>query len=166
MKIVRETILKVMFVISIFILGWFAGNLFLNLNTQIPLPIQHNGKEIASPSDWVKEEQIHVYSDRIIIDLKDAEWASFSDTNSMDPLIDETSNAIEIIPSSADDIHVGDIVSYKTEFADGIIIHRVVDIGEDELGKYFILRGDNNPVNDPEKVRFSQIQRVLVGIIY
>jgi len=163
---VRETILKVMFVISIFILGWFAGNLFLNLNTQIPLPIQHNGKEIASPSDWVKEEQIHVYSDRIIIDLKDAEWASFSDTNSMDPLIDETSNAIEIIPSSADDIHVGDIVSYKTEFADGIIIHRVVDIGEDELGKYFILRGDNNPVNDPEKVRFSQIQRVLVGIIY
>ncbi|RLE38528.1 hypothetical protein DRJ17_03745 [Candidatus Woesearchaeota archaeon] len=162
----RETILKVMFVISIFILGWFAGNLFLNLNTQIPLPIQHNGKEIASPSDWVKEEQIHVYSDRIIIDLKDAEWASFSDTNSMDPLIDETSNAIEIIPSSADDIHVGDIVSYKTEFADGIIIHRVVDIGEDELGKYFILRGDNNPVNDPEKVRFSQIQRVLVGIIY
>ncbi len=125
-----------------------------------------DSEDVPSPSDWVKEEQIKVYNDRIVIDLKNAEWASFTDTNSMDPVIDSTANAIEIVPNSEREINVGDVVSYKSKYADSIIIHRVVKKDKDRNGTYFIMKGDNNPYNDPEKVRFGQIQRVLVAIIY
>ncbi|MFC2134860.1 hypothetical protein ACFLTH_09600 [Bacteroidota bacterium] len=122
--------------------------------------------EQPSPSDWVKNEQIEVYSDRVILDIKDAQWAVFTNTNSMDPIFDETSNGIEIVPKSEADISIGDIVSYNSEYADGSIIHRVIYKGQDEQGTYFIMKGDNNPTSDPGKVRFSQMNRVLVAVIY
>ena len=122
--------------------------------------------EQISPFDHIKENQIHVFQDRIIIDLKDAEWARFTDTNSMDPVIDANSHAIEIIPISTNQIHEGDIVSYKSKYAEGTIIHRVVEIGEDEEGWYCRMKGDNNKMQDPGKIRFEQIERVVVAIIY
>jgi hypothetical protein len=122
--------------------------------------------EKVSPSDRIKENQIHVYNNRVVIDIKNPEWASFTDTNSMDPVFDYGSNAIEIVPQSSDEIEAGDIVSYSSKYASGIIIHRVIKIGTDEQGWYAILKGDNNEQPDPGRVRFSQIRRVLVAIIY
>lgn len=174
-------ILRFLTVSSIFLVGMLSGVALsgLDLNSITGNSITEtagelinsfqNGpisKEIASPSDWIKENQIEVYSDRIIIDLKDAEWASFTNTNSMDPVIDEHANAIQIIPKSEADINVGDIISYESEYAEGTIIHRVIYKGKDELGTYFVMKGDNNPASDPGKVRFSQIRRVTVAIIY
>ena len=123
-------------------------------------------KERQSPSDIIKENQIHVYKDRIVIDLEGAVWSRFTDTNSMDPLFDAGSNGIEVIPSSAEQIEVGDIISYRSEYADGVIIHRVIEKGEDSEGTYFIVKGDNNASADPGKIRFGQIEGVLVGILY
>ena len=123
-------------------------------------------KEVTSPYDRIKEEQIHVYNDKVVIDLNDAEWASFTDTNSMDPVLDEGTNAIEIVPKSYNEIHTGDIVSYKSSYVDGTIIHRVKSIGYDPEGWYAIMKGDNNPTEDPEKVRFEQVKRIVVAIIY
>ena len=122
--------------------------------------------ERPSPSDRIKENQIKVYEDKVVIQINNAKWAGFTDTNSMDPLLDEDSNAIQIIPESEDEILVGDIITYESELMDGLIIHRVIVISEDEQGKYFIAKGDNNPDPDPEKIRFSQIKRILVGILY
>ena len=122
--------------------------------------------EKPSPKDRISEDQIRVTKDRIEINLKDAQWASFTDTNSMDPIIDSEAHAIEIIPEKEKDIQVGDIVAYESEYADGSTIHRVIYKGEDEKGTYFIMKGDNNPTSDPGRVRFSQITRVVVAIIY
>lgn len=129
-------------------------------------PIEFINKEQPSPSDWIKEDQIQVLDDKVIINLNNPKWAKFTDTNSMDPLFDSTANAIEITPTSEEDIQLGDVVSYKSELVEGIIIHRVIKIDKDENGTYFTLKGDNNNYSDPEKVRFNQIQRVLVAIIY
>lgn len=123
-------------------------------------------KEQNSPYDRITEDQIKVYNDRVIIYLTDPEWASFTDTNSMDPVIDIGANAIEIVPKSEDQIHVGDIVSYDSDYADGTIIHRVVEINHDSDGWYARMKGDNLENIDPGKIRFDQIERVLVGIIY
>ncbi|MBD3203134.1 hypothetical protein GF327_02490 [Candidatus Woesearchaeota archaeon] len=125
-----------------------------------------SNEERPSPYDWIKQDQIHVGNKNIVIDLENAEWAEFTDTNSMDPVIDESAHAIEIVPEKPSDVHIGDIVSYKSSFTDGTIIHRVVRIGFDKKGWYAVFKGDNNPREDPEKVRFSQIRRILVAIIY
>jgi len=114
----------------------------------------------------IKESQIKVYKDKVIIEIEDAQWASFEDTNSMDPIIDEGANAIQIVPKSYNDVHIGDIISYESEYADGIFIHRVVKVGFDPDGWYCIAKGDNNPEPDPGKIRFFQIKKVVIAIIY
>ena len=158
---------QIIVVLLAFMLGLIFNDAYSELSSlERPLSLFQEGIEKYSPSDWIKEDQIKVYNDRVIIDLKDAEWASFTDTNSMDPVLDETANAIEIIPKSTEDIHVGDIISYNSDYADGTIIHRVIKIGKDNKGWYCIVKGDNNQNPDPGKIRFSQIKRILVAIIY
>jgi len=127
---------------------------------QIPLSL--GGEELSSPTDWIKEEQIQVYEKRVIIDLEGAKWATFTNTNSMDPVLDETAHALEIPPS--ENIEVGDIISYQTPY--GIIVHRVVEKGIDEKGLYYLVKGDNNNLIDPFKVRFDDIVGVVVMIVY
>ena len=121
--------------------------------------------EQISPADHIKEDQIRVEGDKVVITIKNARLAAFANTNSMDPLLDETSNAIQIIPESPDQIHTGDIISYNSVQGD-VVIHRVVDIGEDEEGIFYITKGDNNSRPDDELVRFWQVRFITVGIIY
>jgi len=131
------------------------------------LSIVRSGRSIErpSPGDHIKESQIKVFSDKIELDIENAVWSTFTNTNSMDPFLDEGANGIEIIPQDENEVQIGDIISYKAKNG-GIIIHRVINTSKDSKGKYFIVKGDNNPFQDPEKVRFSQIQGILVGIIY
>lgn len=158
--------------LTIFMLGWVAGSIFSNYNyigTEKPLSIGvllGFSPELRSPSDHISESRIHVLDDKVVLDIKGAQWASFTDTNSMDPLIDKGANSIEIKPNGDDEINIGDIISFRTEFDDGIIIHRVVGIGEDAEGKYYLTKGDNNPTIDPGKVRFKDVNGLVVGVIY
>jgi len=104
------------------------------------------------------------YKDRIVIELPNVEWAEFTDTNSMDPFIDSESNSLELRPSSSSQLKVGDIISYRYE--DSYIVHRIVQIGNDDKGWYALTKGDNNKKIDPDRVRFNQIHGVLVAILY
>lgn len=132
-------------------------------DAQIPGSL-FGGKELSSPGDWITEEQIKVYPQRIILDVEGASWASFTNTNSMDPYFDETAHAIEVKPADPEQINVGDIISYKTVY--GILVHRVIEVGEDKDGIYYFVKGDNNRLTDPFKVRFEDVQGVVVAIIY
>ncbi len=152
-----------------FSLGFVLASL-TNEFVRYPVSFDSITKRIAqeklSPSDHITKDKIHVYEDKIIINISNAIWSEFADTNSMDPLLDVTANGIEIRPKSAEQISVGDIISYKSDKLGGVVIHRVIEKGEDEKGTYFVVKGDNNPVSDPEKVRFDQVQGILVGVIY
>lgn len=157
-------------------LGWLANSTYpiVLANSATPFqtfmlyeePSAPSAKERNSPYDHIKESQIKVFNDKVIIDIQDPEWAAFTDTNSMDPVIDAGANAIEIIPKTEDQIHLGDIIAYNSVYADGSIIHRVTNIGQDKQGWYCKVKGDNNKLKDPGKIRFNQIQRVVVAIIY
>jgi hypothetical protein len=182
---------KVLLIICVFFLGIIATNIYsyyASAQTDLQLPenngdgsyeyqtqnilsralsmLHETGNEVASPLNRVSEDQILVTNEKVVLNIKGAEWASFTDTNSMDPVIDAGAHAIEIVPTSEDNVQVGDIVAYKSEYAEGTIIHRVVFKAQDEKGTYFVLKGDNNPINDPGKIRFEQIKRVVVAIIY
>lgn len=123
-------------------------------------------EERESPFDHVKEHDIRVLKNRIQLNIADVEWSQFTDTNSMDPVIDIGANGIYIVPKSSDGLHVGDIVSYESEFIEGFIVHRIIFIGNDAQGWYSTLKGDNLPEPDPGKIRFKQIKRLLIGIVY
>ncbi|MBN2053064.1 signal peptidase I [Candidatus Woesearchaeota archaeon] len=182
---------KILLIICVFLLGVLAANIYAYYSAEhneLQLPennggggyeyqnsnalsralamLQETGNEIASPASRIAEDNIMVLKDKVVLNIQDAEWAYFTDTNSMDPVIDEGAHAIEVVPKTEGEIKVGDIVAYESEYAEGTIIHRVVFKGEDEQGTYFTLKGDNNPVNDPGRIRFSQIKSVVVAIIY
>ena len=168
-----ETIEKVILVCIIFVAGMLASALYQQAsaaNQEVPTATSAfaSNEPIPqqSPSDWVPESNIQVMNDKITLNLQHAQWAKFTDTHSMEPVLSATANAIEIVPASESQIKVGDIVSYASDYASGTIIHRVIAKESDDQGTYFILKGDNNPTSDPGKVRFSQIKRVVVAIIY
>lgn len=122
-----------------------------------------------SPFDHVKESQIKVFKSEVKIEIKNVVWSKFTATHSMDPLLDVGANGLHIIPTSKEQLHVGDIVSYNPTipgYEDMVIIHRIIEIGNDGEGWYSILKGDNLPEVDPGRVRFKQIKRLLIGVIY
>ncbi len=120
--------------------------------------------ERPSPSNWVTKEQIMVYNNHVYLNIKNASWATFTNTNSMDPILDENSHAIEVLPQSEKEIQIGDIISYKTP--KGTFVHRIIFKGTDSKGTYYLVKGDNNPHQDPFKVRFNDINGVIIAIIY
>ena len=172
----------------VFLLGWLSHTFYTDLlpasaeplpaypewdqesgeQTIIAQPAAFGNREKASPADRLKLSNVRVWSDQVIINAplgREFETAIFTNTNSMDPLIDEGTQAIQLVPTSPREIMVGDIISYDAGKY-GIIIHRVIQIGQDENGWYAIVKGDNNPAPDPIKVRFNMIRRVLVGVLY
>lgn len=163
----NKTILAIL--VLVFSLGFVSSSLTNEL-VQYPLTWDSVTKgiatEVQSPEDHITDNQIHVYSDKIVLDVENAIWSEFADTNSMDPLLDIGANGIEIIPKTPEQISVGDVISYESEKLNGIIIHRVISIEEDVNGTYFVVKGDNNPISDPEKVRFEMVKGILVGVIY
>ncbi len=115
------------------------------------------------PTDRINDSQIEIRNDSIIIHIKNASVSRYSNTSSMNPVLDENANGIEVIPASPEDIHVGDIVTYEQDSM--LIVHRVISIGNDANGKYFIVKGDSSEEADG-KIRFEQIKYVLAGILY
>lgn len=163
-------------IISAFILGAISATVLPQTLNQMETP--YNGPtDVISPSDTIKEEDIHVYKNGVAfeiaqgddtylvkLDVHDPSWASIANTESMDPVIDSEANTIRVqVPF--EEIKVGDIITYQHP-TEGKIIHRVVHADNDEFGEYLVLKGDNNPTNDPIKVRADMVLGKVVAIIY
>ncbi len=155
----------------VFCLGWMLNDISSEIGSEQPGIISGSiisvaPKERASPSNIIAENDIHVYNDKIVIDVDDPVWAKFTDTNSMDPVFDQGAHALQIVPTNPEQIQAGDIISFTTKYDSGVIIHRVVETGVDENGWYAVTKGDNNSYKDPGKVRFQNVKKQLIGIIY
>jgi len=62
--------------------------------------------ERLSPADHIKDSQIRVGEDEVVLDIKNAQWSEYLDTNSMDPVLDSGANGIEIIPVNEDEFNI------------------------------------------------------------
>lgn len=117
----------------------------------------------AEPGNWLNENDIEIFPDRVILYVKNAFLSRYADTGSMLPTLGENSNGIKIKPKNSEQINIGDIVTYKDKGI--LVIHRVVGKGSDNKGTYFITKGDNNTETDG-KVYFEDIEYVTIALIY
>jgi len=151
----------------VFLLGFLScAVLFYGLsysNLEVPFATGLVSLNVEAPSDWVSEEDIIIFEDHIELNIANATLSSYAPTGSMKPLFDAGANGIRVRPSGEDDISVGDIISFQQNGM--MIVHRVVEIGEDIDGIYFITQGDNNIISDG-KVRFKDVKWVTVGVIW
>lgn len=117
------------------------------------------------PKDRVERSKIVVTNRSVVLFLDDPSWSEIADTKSMEPVLNYGSHAFGITPESPEGIIVGDIISFTDPYGDSVI-HRIIEIGQDEAGWYAVTKGDANMLEDPFKVRFGQVKRVLVAIVY
>ena len=135
--------------------------------------------ERPSPSNWLPENAVRAWADALPFDKlkvklsqKPKIWLPMiPDTNSMDGAFDIGNNNILIAGTTPADhaklvggLEAGDIAVYRT--ARLYAIHRIVQVGSDNLGKFYRFRGDNNPCADPDRVRENQVLWVSIGTIY
>ncbi len=137
-------------------------------NASIESPFSNQPiKNLQTPTNRIHLDHIQIQDNKLILTYnKNLYLAEYAPTKSMLPLLDKGHNGIEIIPETLRDIKIGDIITYNSKLTHELIVHRVIDIKQDNKGIYFITKGDNNPNIDQEKVRFSQIKFVLIGILY
>ena len=150
----------------VFVLGWLSNTAYSqNFSNNASM---FTSRELISPSDWISDEDISIYENYLNIDMgnREVELAGYADSDSMDPTLDIGANGIEIKPQSEEEIQVGDIITFRPFWSNRLIVHRVIQIGEDEEGWYCITKGDNNILTDPGKLRSEEIESILAIIIY
>ena len=115
--------------------------------------------------DRVSVEQINVQFNKLT--LTGAFTVSgFENTDSMLPIMDYGSNGIYVAYTPDIHLQVGDIVSYYSSRLNATVAHRIVDMGQDRLGAYYVTKGDNLVSRDPQVLREGDIKRVLVGVLW
>jgi len=147
--------IKILYFALIFMVGFLAGWLFIERGI--------TGEVVSEPGDFLINKDVLVYSDEIVVKIPNARLANYKDTGSMIPVLGAGMNGIIVSPESEEDINIGDIVSFWK--GGDIVVHRVVEKEVDALGTYFITKGDRNDFNDG-KIRFEEIEGLLVGVIY
>ncbi len=140
-------------------------NLYFISGFEMPLSLDYFGfsENPSAPFDFINEEQIKIYNDRIVIFIDGASISRYAPTGSMKPVLDKGSNGIRIVPKSEKEIHIGDIITFRKD--NYLIVHRVIDKGTDSEGVYFITKGDNNDISDG-KIRFKDVEYITVGMIW
>lgn len=88
-------------------------------------------------------------------------------TTSMYPTF-TCSDILLIVPARNYNLSVGDIVIFSASFWNDshgtqYIIHRIIEMGNDDLGKYYVTKGDYNVYPDNAKLRDRYITWVVAG---
>jgi len=114
----------------------------------------------------ISRNRIYLYRNKIIIYVDQPFLSTFNNSKSMHPFINMNALGLEIKPKTSEELYIGDIIAFKSKVFNISIIHRIIEIGEDDEGWYAVTKGDNNNRADPGKVRFEDINGMLVGLIY
>lgn len=154
----KEILLIVLFLVFNLILFIYLSN-----NSFTGFSFLSSKEKLSAPYGFINEKDIIVEPGKVTINLSDYVISKYDSSGSMIPVLDKGANGIGIKPKSPDDIHIGDIISFFQE--EDLIVHRVIEKGVDEEGVFFVTKGDNNDFDDG-KIRFSQIDSVLVILIY
>lgn len=137
---------------------------FFLINIQSITGLSIISKEFKqSPPENTPLEKIKITAEKITINIPNARISRYANTNSMAPTLGEDSKGIQIVPSKEEEIKLGSIISFKENGK--LTVHRVIEIGKDSYGTYYITKGDNSPTKD-KKIRFSEIEYLTIGIIW
>jgi len=117
---------------------------------------------LVESTQRVSFNDIKVYPDEIVIEYPGLKYAKIN-SNSMAPVITDKSVVFEKVPSSADEIQIGDIISFYEPSVDSIVLHLVVEIVEQNGTVYYSTKGVANEEVDEWLVPFENVKGIMVG---
>ncbi|MDR1819504.1 MAG: signal peptidase I [Methanobrevibacter sp.] len=107
----------------------------------------------------------------IVVALMLTQHLSVVVSGSMEPLMYrgdivglEKTDFLGIHEFDPNNVKVGDIVVYNSVWFPDPIIHRVIKVTEVNGTKLFIIKGDNNPIEDPYPVQPEQIVARVINL--
>jgi len=104
-------------------------------------------------------DSIEVFADEVKINYPGLTYAKVS-SNSMGPVITDKSVVFEKVPSSPDEIHIGDVISFYEPSVEKIVLHLVVEIID---GSSYVTKGLANDDVDDWLVPFENVKGIMVG---
>ncbi len=153
----------------------FSGAVGSMLVTEISGRMVEDEKKV--PSDWIEgfgffEDFMDTHGEKRL-DGHHIYFSQGRNTGSMYPVIGDGTSLIFKEDFDVYDLAEGDIIDFKKDVNDSLyklsVTHRIIEIGYDREGIYFITKGDNNEIDDTKKygkIRPEQITGVVIGIIY
>jgi len=119
----------------------------------------------------IKKREIIIYAIIIIVGFILTQHLSVVISESMEPVFYkgdivglEKIDFLGFHEFDPEDVKIGDIVVYNAKWFPGPIIHRVINITEENGTKLFTIKGDHNPVHDPLPVKPDQIVAKVITI--
>lgn len=133
-------------------------------NERLELEVSALRQDMPSgPANMLNPEDVWFTPEAVTINVSNAFGSQFLGTGSMEPIINKHSFGIQVTDKKPS---LGDIIAFKSNFSDVIVVHRVIALGQDVEGWFAITKGDNNRMPDPGKRRLEDIVGVTVGILY
>ena len=119
--------------------------------------------------DILNKSEIHVFDDKVVLDGEYVRLSP-SGTNSMLPLFG-LGNDLLCRYTDGVNLSVGSIITFDVSWYDEgqyntPVAHRIISVGSDEEGFYYITKGDNNPNIDSWRVRPENVNTLVTGVIY
>ena len=108
-------------------------------------------------------KQVLIYITILVIGIIVAHQMNVVSSESMEPVLYK--GDIVVIDYNPSSVEVGDIVVYKAAWYENkLVIHRVVAKQSSNDTMYYILKGDNNEVQDPYPISRDQIISEVVKV--
>ena len=147
----------------LFVIGILVGVLLLLIVGLTNKGSLSTGNTILNTqSNWLTEDDIQLKDNQLIININNSQILTYSDTRSMQPYVNQNSMSIILKPEYGS-LKVGDVIIFQKNGK--LITHRIVGLGTDNSGVFYLTQGDNNEVSDG-KIRFEDIKGVVVGVLY
>ena len=139
--------------------------LFLGFSLHVPLAAEERlatTNLVVESTQRIPFDSIKVYPDEVRIEYPGLTYAKVN-SDSMAPLLTHDSVVFEKHPESAAEIHVGDVISFYEPFADGVVLHMVVEIVEQDGKTFYRTQGTANEEVDDWLVPFENVKGIMVG---
>jgi len=137
----------------------------LGFSLQVPLPAETRlatTNVVVESTQRIPFDAIKVFEDLVQIDYPGLKYAKVS-SDSMAPLITHDSVVFEKTPESADEIRVGDVISFYEPSVAGTVLHMVIDITKQDGKTYYQTKGTANPDSDQWLVPYENVKGIMVG---
>jgi len=120
------------------------------------------------------EGKIKIYNNPSMVTIYASQEDSFALTRvisskSMKPLIPDNATVIYRLNFTEEDLRIGEVVGIARNIeeygTDLDLVHRIINIEENNGEECYITKGDNNKKSDPYCWNFSEIVGIVVGVI-
>ncbi len=137
----------------------------LGFSLNVPLAAEERlatTNAVVESTQRIPFDAIKVFPDEVKISYPGLHYARVT-SDSMAPLLTHDSVVFEKVPISADEIRIGDIISFYEPSFDAVVLHSVVEVIDS--GAFFRTQGYANPEPDAQLVPFENVKGIMVGTV-